>query len=338
MVHWLTPPLEKPTGPRLSPQPARGEFEWDLNRAVDGFDLEGFLADFDRTGADWLIFSIGQNKGTYSSPNEVLAELTGSGRHTSRRDLALEIARAVKRRGKRFIAYLPAEIRGIPALHAPLGWSGEKGSAELEFQRRYLRVVREWAERLGPLCDGWWFDGCHPKEPFHNRHFVWEEWYNAARAGNPDRVLAFNDGSFSAGRIDPIRPEHDYTAGETVVLVDGLVRLQGRADASVVFRPRAAYVDGTACLWHALLPIDSFWGYTRVTGFPDWVKAPFTPRAPAPGEMDPPMYSDDELGRFVRSFTDVGGAVTLNVGIFQGGRLGEQTLQQLERLRVQLAH
>ena len=59
MVHWLAP----------GPAREKGEYIHDLNRAVDGFDLDRFVQDFQATGADWLIFTIGQNTSYYASPN-----------------------------------------------------------------------------------------------------------------------------------------------------------------------------------------------------------------------------------------------------------------------------
>ena len=49
--------------------------------------------------------------------------------------------------------------------------------------------------------------------------------------------------------------------------------------------------------------------------------------------MEPPVYSDNDLIKFVNDFTKTGGAVTLNVGIFQEGRLGNETVKQLENLK-----
>jgi hypothetical protein len=50
------------------------------------------------------------------------------------------------------------------------------------------------------------------------------------------------------------------------------------------------------------------------------------------------MYSDDELAGFLNHCLKAGGAVTMNVGIYHEGYLGQETVQQLERIqqRVQL--
>lgn len=342
MVHWIYPSL----------MPEEGERATSLDEAVDQFHLERFLHDFAATGADWLIFTFGQNSGYYASPNAVIDRLVGPG-HCSQRDLVLEIARAVHGLGKRFIAYLPCEVVGNLALHQGFAWNTEEGTDQAEFQRRYLLAIREWAERFGPLMDGWWFDGCYEWPIFHSRTMDWPAWFDATRAGNPDRVVAFNDGSLCNGLTQPLTPEQDYLSGETEVLVDGRIRL-GRPETPQLlaygalarctpepiptFLPESRFVPGTRCQWHSLLPIDCFWGHGN--GYADWLPADryhFLDPGLTAAPMEPPLYSDDELSGFLGNCLGAGGAVTMNVGIYQEGHLGVETVRQLERIRPQSA-
>ena len=82
------------------------------------------------------------------------------------------------------------------------------------FQQKWESVIAEWSKRWGRRVSGWWFDGCyypdamyrHPDSP----NFA--SFAAAARAGNPESLVAFNPGV-----LDPIitlTPEEDYTAGE----------------------------------------------------------------------------------------------------------------------------
>lgn len=300
MVHWLVP----------GTAPEHAEPTSDLNKAVDSFDAHRFLQQFEASGADWLIFTIGQNSGCYASPNATLDRLAGPG-HCSRRDLVMEIARGVHNQGKRFIAYLPAEVAGqAEGIKRAFAWNPTDQS---EFQRRYQAFVREYAERFGRLLDGWWFDGCYTWDVFHNSLYDWLAWAVAARAGNPDAALAFNDGSFCIGITRPLTPHQDYLSGETEILVKGKIRL-GRQEGAPLYLPEARFAAGTTCQWHALVPIDCFWGHHT------------------PGPMAPPRYKDEELFAFVSRCRGVGGAVTLNVGIYQEGHVADATLAQLQRL------
>ncbi len=326
MVHWVAP----------GPPPQKGEYIMNLNKAVENFDIKGFMTDFDRTGAEWLIFTIGQNTGFYSSPNTVIDSLAGFG-HTSSRDLVLEIAKAVKKRGKRFIAYLPCEVKGNSFMQKGFDWNTQPGTDQIEFQKKYLRVVREWAVRFGQNIDGWWFDGCFKWDAFSNKYMEWEKWYDAARAGNKNAAITFNDGSFCINITKPIVESNDYLSGETEVLINGKIRLGGRLNEGEanLFIPKQAYVDGTQCLYHVLVPIDACWAHS--SPWEAWRNVPFTPAVlRQQEEMEPPVYTDKDLFKFVNDFTKVGGAVTLNLGIFQEGHLGKESIKQLERLKKSL--
>jgi len=228
MIHYLV----YPKGKTLE------EISTDLNRLVDQFDLSGFMKQFDASGADWLIFTIGQNSGYYCSPNEYLdRRLPG---RTSRRDLLMEIAREVKKRpGKHFVAYLPSEV-GSPSAAAMNGLRNVFGwpPTDSTFRKNYCEFIRDYSVKLGKLCDGWWYDGATKIVDVPERFGDFSDWLAASRAGNPDAVVAFNAGP-SAGAATA---KEDYIAGETFELPAELV-------------PAGQYVDDVQ--YHALLPIDS---------------------------------------------------------------------------------
>ncbi len=332
MVHWIAP----------GPPPERPPHRADPADAVNCFDVPRFLEDFAATGAQWLIFTVGQNSGYYASPNSLLNNWAGPG-HCSDRDLVREIMDGVTAMPafdttgtpitsprKRFIAYLPCEVAGNPAVQDAFRWTREEGTAQTAFQDRYTRFVEEYARRWGTKCSGWWFDGCYTWSAFPNKYMDWTAWRGACNAGNPDSVLAYNDGSFCVGNTGPVAPDQDYLAGEAEILREGKIRL-GRAPNPEFHAPQVS-TDAAGCRWHALVPIDCVWAH----GVPaDGVFAerfapvPDTPVFP----MESPAYSDDELLAFLRPCLSVGGAVTLNVGIYQEGHLGAKTVAQLSRLR-----
>jgi hypothetical protein len=337
MVHWLYPVIF----------PEQGKPPRTLDEAVDQFNLKRLLEEFTATGADWLLFTIGQNSGFYASPNSVIERQAGPG-HCSRRDLVMELATEVHRLGKRFISYLPCEVAGNKTMQPGFAWNTQEGTDQAEFQRRYLLAIREWSERLGPLLDGWWFDGCYEWLIFNLKHMDWPAWFAATRAGNPDCAGAFNDGSLCNGLTQPLNPEQDYISGETEALVNGRILL-GRPDTPMLrgfgiqssyeqqtiptFLPSQRFVPGTRSQFHSLLPIDSFWGHGNVHA--DWLPEGLfqfmDPKLTA-GPMEPPIYSDDELAGFLTNCLKAGGAVTLNVGIYLEGHLGQETVQQLARI------
>jgi hypothetical protein len=251
----------------------------------------------------------------YASPNAVLDKLAGPG-HCSKRDLVEEIASRIHKSGKRFIGYLPSEVNAPKELHQAFAWDPKNQS---EFQRRYTDFIREYSVRLGPKLAGWWFDGCYTWDVFPNNTYNWPLWFDAARAGNPDAVVAFNDGSFCIGITKPVTPLQDFLSGEVELLKDGGIRL-GRDENSPPYLPKSRFADNTRTQWHALVPIDCnrHWAHEKS------------------GPMASPSYPDAELMGFLKRCRAVGGVVTFNVGISQEGALGAETVNQLARLAASL--
>lgn len=336
MVHWLGPEFDG------SPETIDG--------SVDAFDLEGFMEDFDASGAQWLIFPIGQNRGTYASPNSEIEKLCGPG-HCSKRDLIKELATEVHKRGKRFIAYLPCETRMNTTVMEASGWiPGDPW--QRKFQETWTKVIAEWSRQYGRLCDGWWFDGSYSS--------IWPNgidvplWRKATRCGNPDAIYSFNDG------IIP-QFDSDYTAGEIAWIKEGKIEIQewafDRVDKLTSERivcdkeklprwmPRTPCAPGGTCLYHVLLPIDGFWGmynpwpWCWIGNFaPELVKDNYelTDRMwmderRRRNEFVPALYNEASLLPFMRDFMAAGGAVTINVGVTDGGRMNPASISLLGR-------
>jgi len=292
MVHYLVSPPGESHAERA---PAHDQI-------VNTFDVDAFMDQFASTGADWLIFTIGQNTGYYNSPNTWLDGVLPG--HTSDRDLVLEIATRVHALGKRFIAYLPAEASAQrQGIHEVFAWNPRDQS---DFQRRYRAFIRAYSLKFGRLCDGWWFDGCYEWDVFHNSLYEWPEWIAAAKAGNADAIVAFNDGSFCINKVKPVTLLEDYHAGEVHVLVDGKIKL-GHDQDSPLYLPKERFIEGVQ--WHALVPVDS----TFEGGGPH-------------------HYTDDELFGFVKTCRSVGGAVTMNLPISMDGAVPEASIAQMQRL------
>jgi hypothetical protein len=308
MVHYLVTPQGN------TPEEKTADF----NRTIDGFDLDAFMGQFEQSGAEWLIFTIGQNTGYYASPNPVLDELLPG--HTPRRDLVVEIARRVDALGKRFVAYLPVETTTPPEeVRRAFAWNPDDQS---EYFKRYLGFIRAYAEKLGPLCDGWWFDGCY--EPVTKGQWDWAPWCEAARAGNPRAAIAFNDGAFCTGWTEIISPLQDYHPGEVHLLEDGQIRfdflggddvyatpeghLRKPGQEPKYYMPDGQFVHGVQ--WHALVPIHST----------------FNPAVPVPD------YPDAMLLGFMRTCMDLGGGVTLNLPIGMDGRIPDAAIGQFIRM------
>ena len=167
-----------------------------------------------QTGADWLIFTLGQGTGYLSSNNEFIDNLEAG--LTPHRDLIPEIGRQLHQRGKRLIIYVPgAHTAADPNVKRLLGL-GTAGYAD-----RHNEFIRQYSLKLGKLCDGWWFDSCGRQDDS-----VWRKRWMPARPGTRTRSIAFSGAEFcaSGGQIKPTCPIEDYHAGEIHLLEDGKIR------------------------------------------------------------------------------------------------------------------
>ncbi|NLG50749.1 MAG: hypothetical protein GX552_11610 [Chloroflexi bacterium] len=201
--------------------------EW--NAQVNAFDVEGLARQLEQIRAPYYFITIGQNSGHYCAPNSTYDELVGiAPSKCSQRDLIADLYEALAPRGITLMVYLPS---GAPAADPvamqrlnwrwgfegdwPTAWETTRtGERLVEFQLKWEAIIREWSLRWGHRVAGWWFDGCyfademyrHPEPP----NFA--SFAAAAKAGNPDSLVAFNPGV-----LVPVisHSEHeDYTAGE----------------------------------------------------------------------------------------------------------------------------
>jgi hypothetical protein len=290
----------------LASQPGCGEDgasvsadEW--NRRVDRFDADGFAARLDATSAHYLLMTVGQNTGHFCSPNATYDGIAGiRPSKCSRRDLMADLAAALSRRGISLLAYLGSNAPlSDPVARERFQWKplvrpdGSRiGARHPEFQARWEAVIREWAARWGPRVRGWWIDGCydpdatyrHPDPP----NFA--SFAAALRAGNPERILAFNPGP---PRL-PLRTldaEEDYIGGHSMGL--------GALYAS----PGSRWVGHAQ--FHVLEFLGEAWG------------------------VGAPRFPDAFIAEYVRYMTGADGVVTLEVPIDADGRIPDPFQRQL---------
>jgi len=236
--------------------------EW--NARIDSFDVESFANQVEATGAGYIGFTLGQNSGHYCSPNAAYDSFVGiSPSKCSSRDLVLEIATALEKKGIKTLAYFTSGAPDQdPIAVEKLQW--KNGHERLaEFQPKWEAVIREWSLRWGDKIAGWWLDGCYFADAAY-RHAEAPNFdsFNAAlRAGNPNAIVAFNPGLNQ--RILTIPDSGaDYTAGE----VDFSLPL-----GNVYYEPQTAdwkngFVNGERL--HVFTFLGNWWG-AGAPRFPD---------------------------------------------------------------------
>ena len=259
----------------------------------------------------------------------MLDQYAGPG-HCSERDIFGELAEAMAARGKFILAYLPCELEANTTLHKALGWNTEPDTDQAVFQERYCKIIECWSKRYGKLLKGWWFDGCYTWPVYHQSKVNFEKYFAAARAGNPDALITFNDGCFCINNSKPFRGGFDYFAGEAVMLNKSTGCPIFGFDASKESASPEACIETSysETMPHLLVSTDAYWKHGFSPAFLGEQVYYFTePDTLPPGEMEPPMYSAELLQKTIDLYCKNGGAVTFNLGIFPNGLLGEKTVE-----------
>jgi Alpha-L-fucosidase len=266
------------------------------NELVNNFDVDGLAKQLHSFGAGYLIFTIGQNSGYYDSPNSTYDKIVGiQPSKCSKRDLIADLADALNKYGIKLIAYLPSGAPGQDKIATEaLKW--ENGPhRNKEFQINWQNIIREWSLRWGKRVAGWWFDGCYwPSTMYRSCEAPnFETFAAAARAGNPESIVAFNPGVVY--RSISITSYEDYTAGEL-----------DQPDRMKIIRTFDGNVDGAQL--HYLSHLGERWG------------------------MGGPRFTTDQVIEWSKQIIEKDGAITWDTPIGVNGLYSQQFLDQLKSL------
>jgi hypothetical protein len=193
------------------------------------------------------------------------------------------------------MVYLPSGGPGQDKVaDQALGWQNGPHSNK-DFQRKWEQIIGEWSVRWGRKVSGWWFDGCYfPNTMYRSPDAPnFASFAAAARAGNPDAVVAFNPGVVY--RMLSLTPYEDFTAGE----ID-------KPDLIQIRRADGGKIDGTQI--HMLSYLGQTWG------------------------MGAPRFTAAEVIAYTQKITDAGGAVTWDVPVELNGTISQPFLDQLTAL------
>ncbi|MCL2813677.1 MAG: hypothetical protein FWD23_03665 [Oscillospiraceae bacterium] len=186
---------------------------------INSLDVDLIADQIAEINAGYLFLTVMQGGRTMLAPNVTYNKITGykSGEACAERDFIEDIYQALNKRGIDLLLYYTGDGPykdaqankkfGCPYMDPQTG----APVTPLEFVRKWADVLREYSVRYGPKVKGWWIDGCYKKELGYDEPRL-DLLAGAIRSGNPDALVAFNDGC--KPRVSAYSANDDFTAGE----------------------------------------------------------------------------------------------------------------------------
>jgi len=275
-----------------------------FQKAVEAFDVKRFVDRLVYAGADYLLFTSTHALHMLPAPHPVIDKILPG--RTCKRDLIAELADALAAHRLPLLVYYNHSCN--QAEDRP--WEKAVGYHDRDKNRlaqNLLEIVGWMGERYKDKIKAWWFDSPYSLDlrgP-HNSvttdmtgfQFPWERFTVAAKLGYPARLVTYNAG---VAQTFLYVTHQDYWAGELVNL---------KSPATSRFLPNGLQWFGWTCIDYR------GWVHTRLNS-----------------EIPKPLYSDEEIVRYVRTCNSHQAPMTFNVGIYQDGTMAEASVEQLRRL------
>ena len=147
--------------------------EW--NAWVDAVDVEKVADQAKEVGAGYVIITLGQDQLYFCAPNPVIEQNWGS--YTSKRDLPMDLYKALKKRGISMMLYFAANsYQRFPTSDSL------KGDALVN---KWVEVAKWYSNHYGDKCKGWWVDCMTDIIPGYS-----QDMHNALKSGNKNALVS----------------------------------------------------------------------------------------------------------------------------------------------------
>lgn len=165
------------------------------NRRCEAFDTERLAEELSRMGAGYYVFTLMQGRKYMAAPSETYDRIAGSvpGELCARRDLPLDLAESLSRRGIDLYLYFTGDGPYIDAqIGEKFGFTEPRRNVSRDFCEKWAAVLQEYAVRYGDRVKGWWIDGCY--EWFGYTDSLLSLYADAVHRGNPRALVTMNNG------------------------------------------------------------------------------------------------------------------------------------------------
>lgn len=287
MFHWTSQSMPR-NGPALS-----------YCDAVRNFDVDRLADTVSKMGAGFVVFTTSHAGFYFPGPNPVIDSILPG--RTCPRDLVGDLARALNRHQIRLELYFhPGHDDG------PWWQRTHFNDDKSAYFQQWRAIISSIGNRYGRNLAGWWFDdAAFTYYPFNPD---WEQMSSAARAGNPDRVVAYN-----SWILPKLNDFYDVFAGENAMWeakYEDLSFLPVGGTGTYVGGPQKELQAEITVL------INSDWGHFKMDQ-----------------PIGLPRLSADEMLSRLRDAISRKAVPLLDVEVYQDGTASPETLQLFQAVR-----
>ena len=278
-----------------SPNSHGRETDWDT--CVKELDVEKLAVNLHDMGAGYYFITIMQGRKYMIAPNKMFDKICGTkpGEACSTRDLIEDLYQALAKYGIDLYLYFTGDgpYKDIPeGKQFGLIEPREKAITE-SFVQKWAAVLEEYSIRYGNKVKGWWIDGGF-KDAFGYTDELLSYYYIACKKGNPNALIAFNDGIKNELVVN--YKDEDFTCGERedFVLIP-TQRFYGKAQAHIL-----------APLGTGDCGIGPYWGSNGIKN------------------------SKEYIADYVRRVNTAGGVLTIDIALFRDGSFDKEQAETLK--------
>lgn len=179
--------------------PKTGDIRKTPEQLAKDFDVSRFVSMVEETGASYVIWSLTWYSYHMLTPNSSVDKIVNkTNSRTTSTDLIGKIADSLQAHGIRFMLYYHCGQDGHVGINSTDWWKNQNWPEDYSktgmgnkdvFVSNWINVIEELGLRFGTRLDGWFFDDAaasYYPAPF-------ERMGKAAKAGNPNRLISYND-------------------------------------------------------------------------------------------------------------------------------------------------
>jgi alpha-L-fucosidase len=288
MFHWTSQSMPR-EGPPLS-----------YCDAVRNFDVDQFAKMVSETGAGFVVFTTSHAGFYFPGPNPVIDSILPG--RTCPRDLIGDMADALDH------YHIQLELYFHPGHDDSPWWQRTHFDDEDKsaYFQQWRAIISSIGNRYGKKLAGWWFDdAAFTYYPFNPD---WEQMSAAARAGNPDRVVAYN--SWILPRLNDFYDVYTGENGSWDTKFEDLTFLPVGGTGRYSGGPQAGLQAEITVI------VNDSWGHFK-----------------RDQPISSPRLSEDEFVSKLKDAISRKAVPLLDVEVYQDGTISPQTLQWFQAAR-----